>query len=299
MNSLTLLLSILISQSSYAYIENDNLDKFAGHSEMNGYKYSKFAGFDKRWKLVAVRYRVDTNEMRFTYANPIAWKSMLEGKVDYPDGSVFGKVGFITEDDPSFTSSRVASGARRYQFMVRDKKKHSTTNGWGYALFDAQGKTFPEDPILKTQACAACHNIVPERGYVFSQPMEPNLFIKSIRAQGSSLNKFEFSKVKINEANDRLKKYLGEEKYVYLLEGKLRNYLFQGTLDEIRPLLMDEAKKNQSAVALANNDFTRFTLVQLIKNDCPTGQMKYAITQTQYEKDDKNNFKVKTEQVCK
>jgi len=142
---------------------------------MNGYSLQQFGDFQKNWHLVTVRFRQDTNEMRFTYANDLAWDTLKAGKVDFPNGAVFGKVGVMTKPDPAFVSSVVPGGARRIQFMVRDVKKHSRDDGWGYALFDVQGKVFPDHGRQAVQACVACHHIVPDRGFVFSQLMSNDL----------------------------------------------------------------------------------------------------------------------------
>ena len=61
---------------------------------MNGYSLDSFGEFWDKWKLVTARYRKDTNEIRFTYANDQAWKTMQSGSYDFKDGSVFGKVAF-------------------------------------------------------------------------------------------------------------------------------------------------------------------------------------------------------------
>ncbi len=137
MNKLAFVLAFICFQNSvFGYLDNNSLDQFAGKLEMNGFLFSDFGQFEKNWKLVTVRYRQDTGELRFTYANPKAWKAMSSGKAEYPDGSIFAKTGYMTDDDPSFTSSKIPSGSRRYQFMVKNKKKYKDQDGWGYALFD-------------------------------------------------------------------------------------------------------------------------------------------------------------------
>jgi hypothetical protein len=90
---------------------------------------------------------------------------------NYPDGAVFAKVGVGTRDDPDFTSSAVPSGATRFQLMVMDHRKNAATHGWGYALFGDNGLTLDGDPKRMTEACNACHELVPKRGYVFSEPV--------------------------------------------------------------------------------------------------------------------------------
>src|SRR4051812_40536000 len=103
---------------------------FAMQPTMSGVRLQDFRDFEKKWHLVTVRYRKDTAELRFTYANDIAWEALNRHSLDYPEGAVFGKIGVATQSDLSFASSSVPSGARRYQFMVRNKEKYQDTNGW-------------------------------------------------------------------------------------------------------------------------------------------------------------------------
>src|ERR1035437_2450819 len=149
-------LSLLMSVFLHAHGET-----FAGQTSMNGISYSDYANFEEKWKFITVRYRMDTSEQRFIWANASALQTLEAGSADYPDGAVFAKIGFMTEEDPAFKSSRVPSGALRYQFMVRDKKKYATTGGWGYALFDGNKTTLAGNPANQAQACFGCHQLVP------------------------------------------------------------------------------------------------------------------------------------------
>ena len=161
---------------------------FAGQTSMIGYTLGQFGNFVRYWHFVTVRFRRDTAEMRLTYANDKAWDALLAGGTKYPDGAVFAKIGIMTEEDPGFTSSVVPSSARRYQLMVMDHKKHAATDGWGYALFDMNGKTFEQNPVEQVQACHACHKLVPDRDYVFSQPMRLEIGLAAaLRAEESGM----------------------------------------------------------------------------------------------------------------
>jgi hypothetical protein len=144
---------------------------FSGKSEMNGMRWKDYEQFMSKSPLITVRYRKDTNEMRMIFANSTA-RNVFEAskKKAFPDGSVILKAGIATGSDPFFEGSAVPTKIWRYQIMVKDSKKYKKTNGWGYALFDSQGKTFPEDPELTQIACHACHTIVEEKDYVFSEP---------------------------------------------------------------------------------------------------------------------------------
>lgn len=297
LNRIFLFFTLAICSSSFGYFENDNPDQFARKTVMNGYKLSDYKDFKKKWKLVTVRYRKDTGELRFTYANPLAWKSLMAGSVDYPDGAVFAKIGLMTEGDPAFTSSAVPSGVRRYQLMVRNKKKHAETDGWGYALFDSKGVTFPEDPKTTTRSCAACHHIVADRGYVFSQPLEPSDAIKSIQAGSQTPNRSMFRKSPVSELSKKLQDLLAGEKEVSLLEGKLRKYIFQGTLDEITPTLISESGKSQRPAILASEDFSRFTVAKPSRAACAKGK-SFEVIQTQLERDEQGERQIKKRNVC-
>ncbi|MBX3021542.1 MAG: cytochrome P460 family protein [Bdellovibrionales bacterium] len=236
------------------------LAQYEGLKENNGYRLEDFKGFPEQWEFITVRYRQDTAEMRFTYANKVAAEALKKGSKDYPDGAVFGKVGRKTEPDPAFASSAVPSGAKRFQFMVRDRKRFKDTDGWGYVLFDQQGKTFPGEPKAAAQACAACHRIVPERGFVFSQFAQ--LQVKPDAVTKSPTGSFKYEKVAAKTLPEGVKHWLPvDDKEVFSLQGELRRHLFQGTLDEIVPTLTRKLSESGVPALLLSEDGQRFSLV--------------------------------------
>jgi hypothetical protein len=237
--------------------------------EMSGIPFSKYAGFENKWRLVSVRFRKDTNEMRFIYANELAWKSLESGNGDYPDGAVLGKIGVATLPDPAFQTSAEPSGARRYQLMVRDKRRYASTGGWGYALFDSTGRNFPENPETQVAACFACHQIVPERGQVFVRPMHLSSRPEATEAFANRL-RFE-SRATEKLPSAMLRWVPSGSPEVRVIEGRLSKHLFQGTLDEIRPILAKEAVRSKSPAALISEDGQRFSLVfeDKVRNSCP------------------------------
>ena len=233
---------------------------FAGKDVMNGMRRIDFGDFSKDWHFVTVRFRKDTGEMRFVYANDKAWTALNQGVSEYPDGAIFGKIGVATQDDLAFPSSAVPKGARRYQFMIRNQDLYKDTNGWGYALFDADGKTFPEDPKTTTLACAACHNIVPERGRVFSEPMGFLPFQSGAVEFPSHSILFEDEAV--TKLPPSVTKLLPKgTNRVRVLTGDISHHLFQGTLDEVRPILAKEALRTHHPAILKNQDTSRFSVV--------------------------------------
>jgi hypothetical protein len=265
----------MVVKTRSALAEDDQ--RWAGNLEMNGYRLDSFGDFTK-WQLVTVRYRMDSGEFRFIYANPKAWDALKAGKSTYPDGAVFAKVAYLLSHDPRFTSSMTPNRVNRYQLMVRNQEKHKETRGWGYALFNSSGRTYPGEPKAVAQACAACHGIVRDLGEVFAQPLPQKTGTASSKAPGAYLPKYQTLSIEKLPASliERLPK---GTKLVSSIEGDLRKQLFQGTLDEIRPFLAVEALKSNRPAVLLSSDSTRFSLVfpsKSAKSGCDFGGSKGA-----------------------
>lgn len=257
----SLLLPLLICAGFSAQADN-----YKGQSEMNGISYSNYEGFEEKWKFVTVRYRSDSGEQRFTWGNDLAMKTLEAGSVDFPDGAVFAKIGFATEKDPQFESSMVPSGAKRYQFMVRDKKKYASTGGWGYALFDGNKLTYDGDPMAQAQACYACHLLVPKRGQVFSQPIKISAFAAKVPApienKEVAVGAVKFETVPLKKFPEVVRRSLPEgSPKVRSITGELRNNVFRGTIDEIRPTLVEEVKRTGLPAALVASRDAQFAAV--------------------------------------
>ena len=261
---------------SFGFAEDDP-QSYAGKVEMSGYQLDDYKNFEKKWKVVTVRYRKDTGEMRFTYANDKAWKALKAGGKNYPEGSVFAKIGLKTEEDPAFVSSAVPSGARRYQLMVKNSKKHAETNGWGYALFDQNGLTFPGNTKAAVQACAACHNLVPDRNYIFSQEMILAPYVKAKSTTQNILDsRITFETVSFDQLPEALKLQIPpNQNQIQKLTGVLSVTLFSGTLDEIRPTLYKEARRSQRPTVLFDKEANSFSLVYILseKTKCSIDQI--------------------------
>ncbi len=276
--SLFLIVFFGLNTTGIAYFDQSTKNEPA---IMNDIKFEDFKDFTEKWHLVTVRYRTDSNEMRMTYANDIAWKEMQSLKPNYPDGAMFGKVGLITEKDPAFASSEVPSGAKRYQLMVRNKKKYADTKGWGYALFDEKGLLFNEDIKLKTQACAACHAVVPERDFVFSRPMSISFGSESknvkIFSEPSTGLKFEAKSLNAYPASF-VKNVSAQIKTIASLEGEIKKHSFSGTLDEIIPFLIEYSKKEGKTTTLFLDE-KNYSLVspKLDAKKCENSKVPYQI----------------------
>lgn len=238
---------------------------------MIGRKLSDFGDIEKTWHLVTVRYRTDSGELRVVYSNEIAWQTLSSGSTKFPDGAILAKIAMASTEDSLFTSSREPSKARRFQFMIRDQKQFAETRGWGYALFDGRGKVYPEDKHLQQVACNACHKLAAPRGDVFSRPGGISFNTRQWDFLQSDSAEPIFRIVERNELSPRVQKLL-PKRYARLwnMEGELRKNLFQGTLDEIKPILSKKAAKTNVPAALISEDGSRFSIVipRLDASDC-------------------------------
>jgi hypothetical protein len=142
---------------------------------MNGIDPKAVGNFWDKWHPVNARWRQDVNEIRFVYANPIAWKAITEGKAEFPTGSMFGKLAFHVHEDAAFTNSLEPDIVQRVQLMKKDPVAYKATNGWGYALYLPSSKAGGQMPpnqgfedIKDQMVCHACHTLVKDRDYVFT-----------------------------------------------------------------------------------------------------------------------------------
>lgn len=280
----------LMFQSSWIFAKD-----YSGKNTMNDITFEEFKDFPSKWELVTIRFRKDTGEMRLTYGNELAMKTLKAGSTLYPTGAVFAKTGIHTSPDPQFISSVVPRGIRRYQLMVRNKDKYKTSGGWGYALFDSQGKTFAEEPKMTQDACYACHTIVENRGDVFSEAFDfvkttkfPNLNSNSLHSQ----IKYVWVKVKSLPRNISIHLPKGTSQIRLVKHQKLRSNVFQGTLDEMKPVLEEETKRSKSPALFSSIDNKKFVLVIPTKTDECIGEGAYEIISTDM------NLKPLTEKFC-
>jgi hypothetical protein len=240
---------------------------------MNGMHSNQFGDFKSNWNFVTVRYRKDTSEMRFVYANDIAWQALKNNVIDYPNGAAFAKIAVATIDDPIFPSSAIPGGQRRVQYMLRDATKYKDTQGWGYAIFDWSGKTFPGDSKTVTVGCAGCHQIAKDRGYVFAGLLGDNFINKVDFESWKYSNKF--IQIFRNRLPNDIRKFVPSKyRNVSLLQGILANSAFFGTLDEVTPMLSEHLIKFKIPAILMAHDQKQFSLVLESKNViCPAGEI--------------------------
>lgn len=256
-------LAIIVLSALPMPVGATHAERLPSDQQMNGIRLADYVGFEKKWKQITVRFRTDSGELRFTYANPIALRALQQELLDYPDGAVFAKIGAGSQDDPDFSSSKLPAGVVRYQFMVRNKKRYASTDGWGYALF-APGGSALENPSETAKACHACHTSVIHRGYVFSEianldsalgPRVPMKLPPAVKTLG-------FMDTPWNNLPKGMRDSLPVKvAAVRSLQGALTRNIFVGTLGEIVPALIKDVRLNKKPAALISATDEQFVIV--------------------------------------
>lgn len=128
----------------------------------------------KNWKVISMSTLFDRS-IRVIYGNDIAVKAIeTENFHPWPDGSIVVKSVWKQEQQ---ANGEIRPGAFvNAQFMVKDSKKYTDTEGWGFAKFSGNelhptGKT----ASFAKESCIACHRQLAEKtGYLFDVPMKIN-----------------------------------------------------------------------------------------------------------------------------
>ena len=156
-------------------------------------------------------------------------------------------------------------------------------------------KTFPEDPKATQDACFACHTMVENRGDVFSQPFsftKSAKFVLPQNAEKKSSIQYEWKTLKSLPPTILGHLPPGIKKVRFLTNKNLRQNLFQGTLDEVKPLLELESMAAKALALFLSLDMKRFVIIYMITTGQCMGMGAFQIITT-----DINNRPIK-EQVC-
>jgi hypothetical protein len=144
----------------------------------DGLAFAEFKGYED-WQLVSISE--DHGLMAAIVANPLmieAYRAGVPGNgKPFPDGSKMAKIHWTTTKLKTFPAATVPDEQHDVDFMVKDGKRFADSGGWGYAAFeyDSASNTFvpgtpANTPPQRNDAkCGfACHTIVKDRDYVFS-----------------------------------------------------------------------------------------------------------------------------------
>lgn len=145
-----------------------------------GLGFSEFRGYEG-WQVISVSQH--DKVIAVVLGNPQMVRAFQAGIPDdgrpFPDGARMAKIHWVAKtSETAPTPTIVSSRLHDVGFMVKDSKRFADSAGWGWAAFqyDAATHTFrpssQEDhpPQEHDAKCGlACHTIVKNRDYVFSQ----------------------------------------------------------------------------------------------------------------------------------
>jgi len=128
----------------------------------------------KHWKVISMSTLYD-NTMRVIYGNDIAVKAIEEDNFHpWPYGA---KVVKAVWEQVENKYGEVRPGKFvNFQVMVKDAKKYTDTEGWGFAKFSSlellpTGKT----ASFASKSCISCHRqLAEETGFLFNVPLKVN-----------------------------------------------------------------------------------------------------------------------------
>lgn len=125
-------------------------------------------------------------------------------------------------------------------------------------------KQVPENIQTQSASCAACHRIVSNRGYVFSQLMKLGpLESKALSSPTSALDsdKIAYSTKSVKGLNENVRKLLPTQASEFReLTHEISKYLFQGALDELKPALAKESIRSKLPAIVMSADQKTFAI---------------------------------------
>lgn len=147
-----------------------------------GLAFAEFKGYEN-WQVVSVSE--DGGRFAVILANPMmidAFRAGIPGNgKPFPDGAKMAKVHWDTKKLETFPAATVPATQHDVDFMVKDSKRFADSGGWGYAVFErdkatrefAPGTEASTPPQANDAKCGlACHTIVKDRDYVFTNYAE-------------------------------------------------------------------------------------------------------------------------------
>jgi hypothetical protein len=153
----------------------------------NGIEFAEFRGYET-WQMISASQPDDASGcgsapapgcIKSILGNPTMIKAYKEGIPSngkpVPDGAKMAKIEWKKGRDTASPYGVTVPGPLvEVGFMVKDSKRFTQTNGWGYATFnyDAANRTFKaatNDPSIAQTLCHRCHTLgVKTRDYVYT-----------------------------------------------------------------------------------------------------------------------------------
>ena len=128
----------------------------------------------RRWSHVKSMVIFDKNHKLYEafggihhiYANKKAYKGLNNTKKRFPKGSTF-VFDLLAHEEADGTYSE---GDRKFiGVMTYDRKKHKSTGGWGFQVFEGDGKEAKLTTMKEQKTCFSCHVEMKKSRYVYSK----------------------------------------------------------------------------------------------------------------------------------
>lgn len=135
---------------------------------VNGIEYPRGYG---NWRLISTTDRFDNNTIRAIFGNDVAVKAIQDNNIQpWPDGAILAKV--LWKRVEGQNDLIVAGDFIHAEFMIKNKVKYATTDGWGWARWVGKElKPFGKTPAF-TATCTNCHSPVKAFDYVYTMPLK-------------------------------------------------------------------------------------------------------------------------------
>jgi Haem-binding domain/Cytochrome P460 len=125
----------------------------------------------KNWKVISTTDRRDNKTIRVITGNDVAIKAIEDKQVHpWPDGAVLAKIAWQTVPDDQ--GMLRAGPFVQVEFMVKDKTKYASTEGWGFGRWRGMDlKPYGKDAEFVTE-CTGCHRPLKANDYLYTMPIE-------------------------------------------------------------------------------------------------------------------------------
>jgi hypothetical protein len=145
-----------------------------------GLEFFEFKGYET-WQIISLSHNGD--KLAVILGNPTmieAYKSGIPGNgKPFPEGAKMAKIHWTASKKDAEPGQPLVAGALHdVDFMSKDNKRFADSGGWGYGAFEYEaasdsfrpGNMTDQPPQANDAKCgAACHTVVKNRDYVFTE----------------------------------------------------------------------------------------------------------------------------------
>ena len=134
----------------------------------NGVAYDPYY---KNWQPISSTDSYSNGTMRVIFGNAVAIKAIKENNIrHWPNGTVLAKVqwGQLADKEGNIHTGKF----NQVEFMVKDDKRYSATEGWGWARFKTLDLVPDDKDVMFATTCINCHRPVKDLDHVFTFPIK-------------------------------------------------------------------------------------------------------------------------------